>query len=109
MPIIIAKGGPLDGQPVLRCINHDSLAVPHERGMDPKTSTTMEAEPNWLALVGVLPPQQPAPGIPIEATQRATFHMGYGQAVRCYTCTVCGYVEMYDAFIVAPDVWKRGG
>jgi hypothetical protein len=29
MPIVIAEGGPRDGQPVLRCANHQSLSETH--------------------------------------------------------------------------------
>jgi hypothetical protein len=100
MPFVI-----IDGQPVLRCINHP--VIQHEEPGSMIDNTTMEAEDEYNSLVGVEPPMLPAPGVPFDLTKRPRLNLQRGMGVLCYVCRVCGYVEMYDAAIIEPGKWRR--
>jgi hypothetical protein len=98
MPLIV-----LDTlQIVLRCINHQLGSHKGPLGIEIET---MKAEASWVTLVGVDPKQAPAPGVPLAWTQHPRLNLSRGQAVRTYTCSVCGYVEMYDATVIDPGNW----
>jgi len=65
----------------------------------------MIADPAWLTLVGVEPAvAKPAPGVLYDHTI-PRLNLGRGQPVRAYRCNVCGYIEIYDAHAVDPDLW----
>ena len=103
MPFVI---GP-KGQPILRCINHDVIS----HVMPADADTTMEAEKSWgaIASLRVIPQlQQLQPGMMLQGVGGTVIRVdpGRGQTVRAYTCTVCGYVELYDAEIINPN-WKN--
>lgn len=85
-----------DGQYALRCINQH---LPNHQ------THAMQTEGAWLTLLGAEPKYYPAPGIPVEWTLSARVNLNRGQAVRTWTCSVCGYVEMYDAQILDPATW----
>ena len=102
MPII-----PLpDGRMVLRCVNHQLSTHRLVAGSD----TTMRAEDGWLSLIAVFPKGQPGgqptpPGFPFDWTTHPRLNLQRGQAVRSYTCSACGYVELYDATTLDPETW----
>ena len=86
-PIVLAEDGPLKGQPVLRCINHYTIASPHELALDATTGTTMEAEKGWNSLIGIEPPRMGhlsggmvVPGIS-PRSEHASLNFRRGQAV----------------------------
>ena len=85
-----------DGKYAMRCINKD---LPNH------LSHGMQTEGRWLTLVGAEPKRQPAPGVPLAWTEGPRLDLARGQAVRTYTCSVCGYVEMYDAQVIEPATW----
>jgi hypothetical protein len=67
---------------------------------------SMVADADWLTLVGVEPPTaSPAPGVPYNLTI-PTLNLHRGQPVRAYRCTVCGYLELYNAHSVDPKTWR---
>lgn len=85
-----------DGKYSLRCINKD---LPSHQ------THAMQTEGKWLTLVGAEPKMQRAPGVPVAWTEKPRLDLGRGQPVRTFTCTVCGYVEIYDAMMLDPATW----
>jgi hypothetical protein len=74
----------------LRCVND----AQHGPAGHP---TTMIVNEGWNALTIVHPPPD------------AHFDPHRGAPVRCFVCTVCGYVELYSGLIVDPKTWSPGG
>jgi hypothetical protein len=98
---------------VLRCVNHGSLS--HADTKHLVKGTTMRAEDGYYALIKVeivsgsqavaphwLPPSPPF-------SPQAQLNFNKGQTVRFFSCSVCGYVELYNAATVEPGIWKAGG
>ncbi len=85
-----------------RCINWQ---LPSHMGALEVPIDSMEADPLWLTLVGVEPAMaRPGPGVLHEATI-PQINLRRGQPVRIYRCRICGYIEMYDAHSVDPNLW----
>jgi hypothetical protein len=99
MPLIAIP----NGQVVLRCINY--LLPSHQGSIGGLGIDTMKADDSWLTLVGVEPRMKPAPGVPFDWTTMPRLNLTRGQAVRSYTCSLCGYVELYDAITIDPATW----
>jgi hypothetical protein len=108
------------GHVVLRCVNDHlvNAGVPgsQEIGLldapalrDPDNpgrskeppKTTMESLADWGFITTIRSPNPPG-AMPIVT-------MRDGTPIRLYMCRVCGYVEMYVAAIVAPEVWGKNG
>jgi hypothetical protein len=70
----------------LRCINYLSHGQ--------HAGSTMVKQSMFHALIVVNPPPN------------VTFNPGSGMPLRCYVCSVCGYIEMYAAGIAEHDTWK---
>lgn len=49
-------------------------------------------------LLHAIPPV-PALGVP------GRFHTESGFVVRCFTCTHCGYTELYSVGVAEPNLW----
>ena len=90
MPIKIVSG-----EPVLLCINHDDLR--HGETTFMQNGTTMRTKESCYVLVKTHPPD---PGLP------ARLDLTRGQVCRMFVCALCGYVEIYHAPTVQPEVWK---
>ena len=93
-----------NGEYTFRCINW--LLSSHMGPGGPLE--TMESESPYLTLVGVEPKLPPGPGVPIAVTLKPRLNLHRGLAVRAYTCSVCGYVELYEAALVEPEKWGDG-
>jgi hypothetical protein len=100
-----------DGKPILRCINHNTIAHTAPDA-DAGAATTMEAEKSWGTILTLrVIPQQDQPllslqgvGVPPRLGGNVVMvDPRRGQTVRAYTCSVCGYVEFYDASIIHPN------
>jgi hypothetical protein len=95
MPIYIMG----NGQYGFRCINHE---LPSHHTAQGLPIPSMRADARWLSFIGAEPPVQPAPGVQAQPPQ---LNFGRGQALRAYTCSICGYIEGYDAQLVDPELW----
>ena len=59
--------------------------------------TTMVVAADWGSITSVVPPTQLDPFAGLSKPSVLP--------VRCYVCSVCGYVEMYAGTITDPDTW----
>ena len=66
----------------------------YARGVEPVSYTHL--------LTGVEPPIPPTAAY---GGRGATVNLARGQPVRAYRCTICGYIELYDAHDVEPQTW----
>ena len=85
MPLLLK-----DGIYTLHCLNEHPVGS--ARG-----ESTMQRAQGWRAIVGVHKPS----GEPRPRNREPCA----GTAVVLYACAVCGYVEMYLAANVEPEVW----
>jgi hypothetical protein len=88
------------------CVNHeDSSHKPSSAAGDILTildgHTTMRRATDWHVLVGIEEP--PVGGGWARQDSRRIV------PVRCFTCAVCGYVELYSGSVTDPEIWDRQG
>lgn len=81
MPLVRQESGEL----LLVCASHGD-------GNHGSGTSTMRALPGWRALVVAH-----ASGDRLDPNE--------GTPLRCYVCSICGYVESYLAQRVAPEEW----
>ena len=87
------------GPYAFRCINHE---VPSHFDAQGFPIDSMTFDERWLNLTGVEPPIPPTAAY---GGRGATVNLARGQPVRAYRCTICGYIELYDAHDVEPQTW----
>jgi hypothetical protein len=93
---------PFPGRYRFFCVNRGLSSHRNAQGAE---IASMVADPDWLTLVGVEPPRmKPLPGVLYDDTV-PRLNLTRGQPVRAYRCSVCGYLELYDAHEVDPKMW----
>jgi hypothetical protein len=101
MPLVVVQGGP-NPRVIFKCANaHLQPAHPPDNPANPE-ATTMAMADHWSALIVANPP---GPQIPGYVRLGPQFDVSRGIPVRAVVCSACGYVELYSANILAPQLW----